>query len=103
MLYKFQCKKAPDVLMLEDLTNRIFKVLNRPLTEKGAFLVEQLPEAIRKLEEAIAIDDANHKELENFPGNIKSTKTDRLGQRAFPFITLLKAAWKEQEIIVWGV
>ncbi|MEY3876012.1 MAG: hypothetical protein RIR50_1183, partial [Pseudomonadota bacterium] len=31
MLYKFQCKKSADVLMLEDLTSRIFEVIDRPL------------------------------------------------------------------------
>ena len=46
MLYKFQCKKAADVLMLQDLAQRIFEILDKPLEAKGVFLVEQLPQAI---------------------------------------------------------
>jgi hypothetical protein len=52
MLYKFQCKKAADVLMLQDLAQRIFEILDKPLEAKGVFLVEQLPQAIARLEAA---------------------------------------------------
>jgi hypothetical protein len=29
-------------------------------------------------------------------------KSDRLGQRAFPFLELLKSSFKKEEVIVWG-
>ena len=108
MLYKFQCKKSADVLMLEDLTSRIFEVIDRPLEARGVFLVEQLPVAIQRLEAAIAEDEKLRKEMleeksDNQEGSPPKVKHDRLGQRAFPFIQLLKAALAHQEMVIWGV
>jgi len=108
MLYKFQCKKSADVLMLEDLTSRIFEILDRPLEARGVFLIEQLPIAIEKLEAAIAEDEKQRKEMLEDESDKKSdsstkVKRDRLGQRAFPFIQLLKAALANQEMVIWGV
>jgi len=108
MLYKFQCKKSADVLMLEDLTSRIFEVIDRPLEARGVFLVEQLPVAIQRLEAAIAEDEKLRKEMleeksDNKDDSPPKIKHDRLGQRAFPFIQLLKAALANQEMVIWGV
>lgn len=108
MLYKFQCKKSADVLMLEDLTSRIFEILDRPLEARGVFLIEQLPIAIEKLEAAVAEDEKQRKEMLEDESDKKSdssakVKRDRLGQRAFPFIQLLKAALANQEMVIWGV
>jgi len=108
MLYKFQCKKSADVLMLEDLTSRIFEILDRPLEARGVFLIEQLPIAIEKLEAAVAEDEKQRKEMLEDESDKKSdsstkVKRDRLGQRAFPFIQLLKPALANQEMVIWGV
>lgn len=107
MLYKFQCKNSADVLMLSDLTQLIFNAIERPLENKGVFLVEQLEPAIKKLEAAIARDLELRKTLESEDLKNDSEnnplKTDRLGQRAFPFIQLLKAALAHEEMVIWGV
>lgn len=94
--------------MLEDLTSRIFEILDRPLEARGVFLIEQLPIAIEKLEAAIAEDEKQRKEMLEDESDKKSdsstkVKRDRLGQRAFPFIQLLKAALANQEMVIWGV
>jgi len=104
MLYKFQCKKAADVLMLQDLAQRIFEILDKPLEAKGVFLVEQLPQAIARLEAAIAQDEALRKAATQDPEQAQQMKKiDRLGQRAFPFMQLLKEALSKNEMIIWGV
>jgi len=108
MLYKFQCKKAADVLMLEDLTSKIFAIIERPLEPRGIFLLEQLPIAIAKLEAAIAEDMERKKNVsENTPSesseeSAHSINHDRLGQRAYPFINLLKEALLKEEMVFWG-
>ncbi|MEN9930080.1 MAG: hypothetical protein RL604_327 [Pseudomonadota bacterium] len=109
MLYKFQCKKAADVLMLEDLTSKIFAIIERPLEPRGVFLLEQLPIAIAKLEAAIAEDIERKKNAsEKTPSESSeesghSINHDRLGQRAYPFISLLKEALLKKEMVSWGV
>jgi hypothetical protein len=92
--------------MLGDLTQKIFDIIGRPLEDKGVFLLEQIPTAIAKLEEAIAQDlelrkasvDDNEMSSEKAPA-----KSDRLGQRAFPFVKLLKEALANNEMVIWGV
>jgi hypothetical protein len=108
MLYKFQCKKSADVLMLEDLTSKIFAIIDRPLEARGIFLLEQLPVAISKLEAAVAEDIERKKNVfENAPSEISeksghNINHDRLGQRAYPFISLLKEALLNEEMVSWG-
>ena len=106
MLYKFHCKKSADVFMLSDLTQNIFDVIGKPLEDQGVFLLEQIPTAIAKLEEAIAQDLELRKAAAN-EGNETSSekaqaKSDRLGQRAFPFLKLLKEALDSNEMVIWG-
>jgi len=109
MLYKFQCKKSADVLMLEDLTSKIFAIIGRPLEPRGIFLLEQLPIAISKLEAAVAEDMEGKKNpTEDTPSESSeesghSINHDRLGQRAYPFISLLKEALLKKEMVSWGV
>ena len=110
MLYKFQCKKSADVLMLEDLTQVIFEIIHKPLEPRGIFLVEQLPLAIQSLEAAIEADLELKKQASNFNSDHSkedekpsSIKQYRLGQRAFPFLKLLKEALMNEEPITWGV
>jgi len=83
--------------MLEDLALRIFKILHRELGKEGILLVEQLPSLIQCLEEAIAQDASERKGLTN-----DSQKSDRLGQRAYPFLELLRSSLKHNDPIVWG-
>jgi hypothetical protein len=109
MLYKFQCKKSADVLMLEDLTSKIFAIIGRPLEPRGIFLLEQLPIAIAKLEAAIAEDierkknPAENARPESSEESGHSINHDRLRQRAYPFINLLKEALLNEEMVSWGV
>ena len=94
-------------MMLSDLTQLIFNAIERPLENKGVFLVEQLEPAIKKLEAAIARDLELRKALksEDLKNDSENNplKADRLGQRAFPFIQLLKAALAHEEMVIWGV
>jgi hypothetical protein len=107
MLYKFQCKKSADVLMLGDLTQKIFDIIGRPLEPKGVFLIEQLAEAIKKLEDAIALDEkaraAALQDSENDKIHAEKLPAFRLGQRVFPFLQLLKEALASKEMVIWGV
>lgn len=100
MLYRFHSKNSADCLMLKDLTQRLFTILNRPLDDKGIFLVEQLPELIQRLEKAIEEDSELRKKAQNDEALAKLP--DRLGQRAQPFLSLLKSSLKHEDPVVWG-
>ena len=105
MIYQFRSKAGPDVIMLADLTQRIFNILDRPLEPRGILTMEQLPPLITALETAILRDleersKSNITEQENTE---KPRLTDRLGQRAYPFLELMKQAKTKDEPVMWGV
>jgi hypothetical protein len=67
--------------------------------------MEQLPPLITALETAILRDleersKSNITEQENTE---KPRLTDRLGQRAYPFLELMKQAKAKDEPVMWGV
>ena len=105
MIYQFRSKAGPDVIMLADLTQRIFEILGRPLEPRGILTVEQLPTLIIALETAILKDleeraKSNAADQENTE---KPKLADRLGQRAYPFLELMKQAKAKDEPVMWGV
>jgi hypothetical protein len=105
MIYQFRSKAGPDVIMLADLTKRIFDILGRPLEPRGILTVEQLPELITSLETAILkdLEERSKAKPETEEGAEKPKLTDRLGQRAYPFLELMKQAKAKGEPVMWGV
>jgi hypothetical protein len=105
MIYQFRSKAGPDVIMLADLTKRIFDILGRPLEPRGILTQEQLPALITALETAILNDLEERKKVgENKDSESEKPKlADRLGQRAYPFLELMKQARAKNESVMWGV
>jgi hypothetical protein len=105
MIYQFRSKAGPDVIMLADLTKRIFDILGRPLEPRGILTVEQLPELITALETAILKDLEERSKAKNDDEDQaeKPKLADRLGQRAYPFLELMKQAKAKNEPVMWGV
>ncbi len=105
MIYQFRSKAGPDVIMLADLTQRIFEILGRPLEPRGILTVEQLPTLIIALETAI-LKDLEDRAKSNEAGKEHAEKpklADRLGQRAYPFLEIMKQAKTKDEPVMWGV
>ena len=104
MIYQFHSKAGPDVIMLADLTKRIFDILGRPLEPRGILTSEQLPALITTLETAILKDlEERAKANDEAEGADKPKLADRLGQRAYPFLELMKQAKAKDEPVMWGV
>ena len=105
MIYQFRSKAGPDVIMLADLTKRIFDILGRPLEPRGILTAEHLPTLINTLETAILKDlEERAKANDKAENNADQPKlADRLGQRAYPFLELMKQAKAKNEPVMWGV
>jgi len=103
MIYQFRSKAGPDVIMLADLSKRIFDIFGRPLEPRGILTVEQLPALITTLETAILKDLEERSKSQTDEGVEKLRLADRLGQRAYPFLELMKQANGKHEPIMWGV
>jgi hypothetical protein len=103
MIYQFRSKAGPDVIMLADLTKRIFDIFARPLELRGILTIEQLPKLITTLETAILRDLEERSKSQTDEGVEKLKLADRLGQRAYPFLELMKQANAKDEPVMWGV
>jgi hypothetical protein len=103
MIYQFRSKAGPDVIMLADLTKRIFDIFARPLEPRGILTIEQLPTLITTLETAILKDLAERSQSQADEGAEKPRLADRLGQRAYPFLELMKQANGKHEPVMWGI
>ena len=105
MIYQFRSKAGPDVIMLADLTQRVFEILGRPLEPRGILTVEQLPALIITLETAILkdLEDRAKSNMADQENTEKPKLADRLGQRAYPFLELMKQAKAKDEPVMWGV
>ncbi len=99
MIHQFQSKNTAPVVMLDDLTHRIFNAIGRPFENQGIFLPEQIPGYIQRLQAAIDTERDNASSNEDD----QSADPDPLGRRAFPFLELLRHALKNQEPVVWGI
>lgn len=102
MLYKFRSKNIGDVIMLEVNGRRVLEIIGKDPSPTGIILPEQMPAAIKALEDAIALehlrDKEKGKEGEDVPG-------DGIGlhQRAIPFIDMLRRNLAAGHEVVWGV
>ena len=105
MIYQFRSKAGPDVIMLADLTQRIFEILGRSLEPRGILTVEQLPSFIIALETAILkdLEERSKSNVADQENTEKPKLADRLGQRAYPFLELMKQAKAKDEPVMWGV
>jgi hypothetical protein len=107
MLYKFKSKAAGDLIMLEPNGRRVLEIIGKDAGPKGIILAEEMPAAIRALQDAIEREEAEHaaaieeaKALGQVPPRFDAVS---LRQRAVPFIDMLKRCSAAGKEIVWGV
>jgi len=105
MLYKFKSKTTGDLIMLEPNGRRILEIIGKTPDAKGILLAAQMPEALARLEEAIAQEQADRR-VACTSGESVVCDADMplsLRQRARPFIDMLKRCSDAGSDIVWGV
>lgn len=100
MLYKFKSKNAGDVIMLEGNGRRLLEVIGKDAGPTGIILADQMPAAIKALQDAIALEESRDED----PGD-NAVQGDVLGlrQRAMPFIDMLQRNHKAGTDVTWGV
>ena len=100
MLYKFKSKNAGDVIMLEGNGRRLLEVIGKDAGPTGIILADQMPAAIKALQDAIALEELRDED----PGD-NAVQGDVLGlrQRTMPFIDMLQRNHKAGTDVTWGV
>jgi hypothetical protein len=95
MLYKFKCKAAGDVIMLQPHGDQLLRLIGREPAAKGIIEPRDMAAALQALQQAAAQSEE------------ASTADGELGvnlkQRLWPMIEMMKRASPAREPIVWGV
>lgn len=106
MLVTFTSKVDADVLMMAEHAKLVLKAAGKDvregIPERGVFTVEQIDEAIRKLEHAIKTDrpedELNHHDDDD---DHKDQEVVVLEQRAYPLLSMMRKALAANETIMW--
>jgi len=105
MLITFKSHAAQDLIMMRDLAVTLLGIIGKHLGERGVITTEEMPRAIQKLEAAVSDAKRNHP-AETAVNEDKHDDEDEplhLGQRAYPFLDMLRASQKEGVDVLWGV
>ncbi|MCX8017794.1 MAG: DUF1840 domain-containing protein [Rhodocyclaceae bacterium] len=110
MIVTFKSQASADVIYFADVAKRLLELIGKEPADKGILTVEQLPEAIARLQAAIDADRAAHRRQvqEEEPGLEPDGQGGArprvsLTQRALPLLAMCKEALKEKQPVVWGV
>lgn len=109
MLVVFKSAPSADLLYFGDVAQLMMELMGKEPADQGVITVEQLPEAIARLEAAVTGDRPQHRE-HLLADETKETDPDgnerphvSLTRRALPLLDMLKLALREKEPVVWGV
>ena len=106
MLITFKSHAAQDLIMMKDLAVTLLGIIGKHLGERGVITVEELPHAIHRLEAAVADARAHPASpaVEAEGANEDEEEEPlHLGQRAYPFLDMLRASQREGANVMWGV
>ena len=106
MLIIFKSKASGDVIMFGDIGKQLLGVMGKRPEPQGIITPEQLPDAISRLQDAIArskappaVKDAPDTE-ENAAGSERASIS--LAVRAIPLLELLQRSHKAKAPVIWG-
>lgn len=102
MLVTFQSRAAPDVVMLRDLAQYLLGLMGRRLDARGVILHDELPHAIERMQAEIAVAERNELALK-YSRDRDHTPANELSQRAWPLISMMRAADTVHADIIWGL
>lgn len=106
MLIVFESRAAARILMLGEHALPVLRAAGKEvgstLPERGIFTVEQLPEAIAYLEEAIAADEGYVPEDDDEDHPHPMAEKVSLTQRAYPLLDMLRKARAMDTEVMWS-
>ena len=113
MAYTFQSRATADLIMLAATAKKILELLEKTPGAPGIITVEQIPQALATLEQAVAADDARRRELEQevqSAGHEESAHAAAasaelgsvtLRQRVAPFADMLRQSAQDGKPVTW--
>lgn len=113
MIYEFKCRATGTVVMTQKVAERILAIIDKEPGPQGIILPERMPDAIRTLEAAVEAEREAERRAKESTGEAAREDDEEgeeenrgpvvsLGQRAWPFIQMLKDAAAAEREITWG-
>jgi len=107
MLITFKSHAAQDLIMMKDLAITLLGIIGKHMGERGVITTDELPRAIQKLEAAVSdarkVHPAESSVAQGNKDDDEEEEPLHLGQRAYPFLDMLRASQKEGTNVMWGV
>lgn len=107
MLYRFKCKAAADVVMLEKNGKQLLEILGKDPQAPGILLLDQMPNAIKALQDAVVDEEREfeQRKQEALANGEDPPNPDRISlrMRVAPFVEMIHHCQREEADIVWGV
>ena len=107
MLYKFKSKATGDLILLEPQGRQFLSLIGKAVEPKGIIEPDQMPEAIKALQDAVAMEElqqaeavAQAKAQGQTPPKFEAIS---LRQRTKPIIDMLQRCHQADQPVVWGV
>jgi hypothetical protein len=101
MLIKFKSLNHADVVMFGDVALQLIKLMGRRATVPSAIAPEDIPEALKLLQQGIATEDDAKKEIDSQDVEGEEEEQVSVHNRALPLIELLNAAKEADVPVMW--
>ena len=102
MLITFHTKSYADITLFGDIGKQLIELMGHTPTVPGAILAEDLPAALARLRAGVTATSAQAEVLDK--SDMRADEEERpvsLANRALPLISLLEAAAKDKENVMW--
>ncbi len=101
MLVRFQTPAFGNITMFGDVAVKLLKLMGHSGTVPSAMNPEDIPGALQRLRDGLALIPAEDSDGEPDPDGDFLDQPVSLQNRAFPLIELLEAAAAENEPVLW--
>ncbi|AHE66491.1 DUF1840 domain-containing protein [Legionella oakridgensis] len=101
MLVTFSCDAHENITMFGDVAKRLIKMMGHSGTVPSAILADEVPEALARLQHAIAVEKKKAASNETVQDDEDQEAQVSLERRAWPLIELLKDAAKAKCNVMW--
>ena len=109
-LVVFRSKAAGEIFMFAETARRIFEIIGKDNAPRGVITAEQVPDALRRLNDAVEDEKAQLKaaaeqaeSADRRGDDATAQRAITLSQRAFPLLEMLRAAQKKRVDVTWGI
>jgi len=113
MLVRLTSSTSGEVILFAEHAHRLFEIIGKERTARGVFALEQLPDAMARLRQAVEDEKAaTPRAAQGRPVRVQDDKAEDAGadkpeiavglaQRAYPLIRLMERTQNEGGFILW--